>query len=70
MTVDLVNVDLVNDDVSMGHAEVIIPDHPDDIMLMSACHVARPKAATCHCFFMFSEILLLFPEMLLVLENL
>ena len=48
MTIDWVNVDLVNDDISMGHADVIIPDPPDDVMLTSACHVARPEAATCH----------------------
>ena len=47
-TVDLVSVDLVNADVSMGHADVSTAALPDDIMLTSACHVARPEAATCH----------------------
>ena len=48
MTIDRVSIDLVNADVSMGHADVIIAGPPDDVMLTSACHVARPEAATCH----------------------
>jgi len=48
LTVDRVNIDLVNADVSMGHADVSTAGPPDDIMLTSACHVASSEAATCH----------------------
>ena len=48
MTVDRVNGDLVNADGIMGHADVSTTYPLDDVMLTSACHVARPEAATCH----------------------
>ena len=50
LTVDRVSVDLVNDDVSMGHADVSTAGPPDDVMLTSACHVACPAVlGTCQC---------------------
>ena len=45
-------------------------DPLDDVMLMSACHMARPEAPrVTDLYFCFSEILLVISEMLLTLEK-